>query len=101
MGGVLSICLSHVHPTGSVAVMASGMGRGVLSIRLSHVHPTGSVAVMASGMGRRSVYSFVPCPSYRLVAVMASSATGHGAAFCLFVLYVKTTNKKTKNELEN
>ncbi|GBN14789.1 hypothetical protein AVEN_206985-1 [Araneus ventricosus] len=45
--GVQSVhVLSHVHPTGTVAVMASGIGTwdGVQSVRvLSHVHPTGTV----------------------------------------------------------
>ncbi|GBO06827.1 hypothetical protein AVEN_107649-1 [Araneus ventricosus] len=68
---------SHVHSTGSVAVMASGMERRSVHQRPSHVHSTGSVAVMATGMGRHSVHQR---PSHvHSTGSVAVMATGTGA----------------------
>ncbi|GBO24206.1 hypothetical protein AVEN_163439-1 [Araneus ventricosus] len=52
-------------PRVTVAVMASGTGHGVaICTSLSHVHPTGTVAVMASCTGAwgGDLYITVPCP---------------------------------------
>ncbi|GBN49350.1 hypothetical protein AVEN_211523-1 [Araneus ventricosus] len=85
--------LSYVHPTGTVAVMASGTVEQGTAFFLEHsapsyVHPTATVAVMASGMrsmGRRSAQNTVRRPmSIQLaqLSVMASEQ-GHGTAFYL------------------
>ncbi|GBN97312.1 hypothetical protein AVEN_144395-1 [Araneus ventricosus] len=55
-------------PRVTVAVMASDTGHGVtICTSLSHVHPTGTVAVMASGTGTWGdvLYITVPCPPNR------------------------------------
>ncbi|GBO11671.1 hypothetical protein AVEN_166211-1 [Araneus ventricosus] len=83
--------LSHAHPTGSVAVMASGtrknaaafcqynsLSMSILPVQLLSWH-------QASGKERRSV-SITHCPMSILPVQLLSwhQTRGHGAAFCQY-----------------
>ncbi|GBO00129.1 hypothetical protein AVEN_260984-1 [Araneus ventricosus] len=80
-GGVLSIHVSHVHSTDSVAAITSGMEAwgGILSIHVSHVHSTGSVTVMASGTGAwdgvLSIHMYVNANSKHILKTLTIRGT--------------------------